>query len=508
MAHQVKVSIIYKILAAMAVLLATLAVLIGASWWLLKAQETDGEVINVAGRQRMLSQKLAKEALQLARGGEGSQETAGLRKSLAATSALFEQSLRDLLQGSARRGLPAAAEPAVKAKLAEVAALWADLAAAALTIAKDAEPGSSEFEAALTVIAQRNLPVMTNMNQAVEMYSDAAAAKVRFLKLVLLAGLGGALAVFIFTWIWLRRGVVAPLGRVVADVDQLRGGDLRAYDHGKLPADEIGAVAEALADLRQGWAGSVALIRQASSEVSQGAQEIAQGNMDLSDRTQQQAAAIEQTASAVEQMTSLVRNNAKNAGEANQMVQAAAGQAGAGGDVVQRSMAAMEGVKESSQKIREIIGVVNEIAFQTNLLALNAAVEAARAGEAGRGFAVVAGEVRSLAGRAAAAAKQVQGLIGHSVGQVAQGNELVEESGRLLTQIIDNVQGVAGSVSRIAQASQEQAAGIEEVNKAVTQMDQAVQQNAALVEETAAAAERLNTLAQELHQRVAGFRLE
>ena len=494
-------SLLAKILAAMTVLLATLLTLVGGSWWLLKAQETDAELINLAGRQRMLSQKLTKEALLLAR-------DLGQADHLRATVGLFEQTLKVLRAGDAARGLPPAADPALVAQLDQVSRIWDDLSAGAVALLGADSPDDPKFKHGLEVVVAGNLPLVTAMNRAVEIYTALAAGKVALLKLVLACGLAVSLAVFGLTWLWVRRGMVRPLIRVVEDVNWLRQGDLRPFAHGRLTNDEIGAVARALTELRAEWSRSVSEIRRHAQEVSRGAQEIAGGNQDLSDRTQQQAAAVEETASAVEQMTGLVGTNAQNAKQANSLVQAAASQAAEGDAAVRRTIEAMDQASAASRKINEIIGVVNEIAFQTNLLALNAAVEAARAGQAGRGFAVVAGEVRNLAGRAAVAAKQVQGLIGQSVTQVAKGGELVAESGRLLAEIIANVNQTASVVGRIAAASQDQANGIIEVNKAMTQMDQGVQQNAALVEETAAAAERLTGLASALDQLVAGFRLE
>ncbi len=235
----------------------------------------------------------------------------------------------------------------------------------------------------------------------------------------------------------------------------------------------------------------VAEIKVASGEVQSGAQEISKGNLNLSQRTEEGASSLEETASSMEEMTSTVKMTADNAAQARQLSVAARQQAEKGGVVVSSAVAAMAAINQSSRKIADIIGVIDEIAFQTNLLALNAAVEAARAGEQGRGFAVVASEVRNLAGRSATAAKEIKALIIDSVSKVEEGSKLVDQSGKSLDDIGAAVKRVTDVVAEIAEASQEQASGIEQVNKAVMQMDEMTQQNAALVEEASAASEAI-----------------
>ena len=244
-------------------------------------------------------------------------------------------------------------------------------------------------------------------------------------------------------------------------------------------------------------------VQRAAREVASSADEIARGNLDLSQRTEETASSLEETASSMEEMTSTVRQNADNAAQANQLAAAARLQAEKGGGVVSEAVAAMQGINAASAKIADIIGVIDEIAFQTNLLALNAAVEAARAGEQGRGFAVVASEVRNLASRSAEAAKEIKTLIQDSTRRVEQGARLVDQSGQTLTEIVASVKKVTDIVSEIAAASAEQAAGIDEVNKAVTSMDEVTQNNAALVEQASAAAQALLDQARSLDDKVA-----
>ena len=246
-------------------------------------------------------------------------------------------------------------------------------------------------------------------------------------------------------------------------------------------------------------------LQKTASEVQVGAQEIARGNLDLSQRTEEQASSLEETASSMEEMTSTVKNNADNAAQANQLAAAAREQAERGGKVVGSAVAAMSEINSASKKISDIIGVIDEIAFQTNLLALNAAVEAARAGEQGRGFAVVASEVRNLASRSAQAAKEIKVLIQDSVGKVGEGTKLVDESGRMLSDIVTGVKKVTDVVAEIAASSREQAAGIEQVNVAMTAMDAMTQQNAALVEQASAAAQALTEQAANLTSLIARY---
>jgi len=246
-------------------------------------------------------------------------------------------------------------------------------------------------------------------------------------------------------------------------------------------------------------------IQTASQSVRSGTEEIARGNAHLSQRTEEQASSLEETASSMEEMTATVRQNAENAARADSLAKTARTQAQAGGQVVRDAVEAMSQIAGSSDKISDIIGVIDEIAFQTNLLALNAAVEAARAGEQGRGFAVVASEVRNLAGRSATAAKEIKDLIQDSGHKVEQGTHLVNKSGETLESIVSGVQEVSDVVGEIAAASQEQSTGIEEVNKAVNQLDELTQQNSALVEEAAAASQAMGNEANRLSSQVAYF---
>ena len=251
----------------------------------------------------------------------------------------------------------------------------------------------------------------------------------------------------------------------------------------------------------------VGQIQASASSITLAAGEIASGNSDLSRRTEQQAANLEETAASMEELTSTVRQNAEHARQANQLAIGAHGVASQGGEVVGQVVTTMSAIEASSKKIAEIISVIDGIAFQTNILALNAAVEAARAGEQGRGFAVVASEVRTLAQRSAAAAKEIKGLIDDSVGKVNDGSALVHKAGATMGEIVASVQRVTDIMAEISAASQEQSAGIEQVNQTVVQMDETTQQNAALVEEATAAARAMEDQAVQLGEAVARFRL-
>ncbi len=305
---------------------------------------------------------------------------------------------------------------------------------------------------------------------------------------------------------FITRSVKLPLRRAVEEADRMAGGDL-SHAIESASHDETGQLLRRLESMRSRWASTMAHLRDTTQNVNTAAVEIAHGNLDLSQRTEHTAANLQQTAVSMEELTGIVKQSADAARQANQLASSAAEVAARGGQVVAQVVRTMDEINTSSQKIADIIGVIDGIAFQTNILALNAAVEAARAGEQGRGFAVVASEVRNLAGRSAEAAKEIKVLIAASVDRVDAGSHLVAHAGQTMAEIVGSVQRVSHIIGEITATASDQSERIGLVSISVAELDQMTQQNAALVEQSAAAAESLKTQATHLTQLVDTFKL-
>ncbi|HJV69294.1 methyl-accepting chemotaxis protein [Ideonella sp.] len=407
-------------------------------------------------------------------------------------------------------------EPEVKAALAETAtALLAvkaptekvidrsmadDLAGAAQVTREELRPVQLAHVAALDKVVQA-------IQQASHLRNERADAAYKQ-AVALIVGLSVAALVFGVLIAWqIQRSITRPLGQAVEVAQAVAEGDL-SREITVQSHDEVGTLLQALKTVNRDLGRAMQQVRLSAETVQSASVEIAAGNLDLSQRTEMQASSLEQTAASMEQFNATLKNNADTARSAAQMAHSASAAASRGGEVVAQVVSTMQSITDSSKKIADIIGVIDGIAFQTNILALNAAVEAARAGEQGRGFAVVAGEVRSLAQRSAEAAKEIKTLIGASVESVETGSRLVGEAGTTMGDIVSQVQRVTDLIGEISSATLEQTAGIGQVNQAVTQLDQATQQNAALVEESAAAAESLKLQAGKLVDAVSIFRFE
>jgi methyl-accepting chemotaxis protein len=321
-------------------------------------------------------------------------------------------------------------------------------------------------------------------------------------------GVGAVVLVLAILIAWATtRSITLPLADSLAVAKRVASGDLtsRIDPTGR---DEAADLQRALRDMNDGLSRMVSQIRTGAESIAVGAGQVAAGNQQLSSRTEEHASSLEETASTLEEFTTTVKQNAEHARTASQLAGSASATAEKGGEVVNKVVATMQEVTQSSKRITEIIAVIDGIAFQTNILALNAAVEAARAGEQGRGFAVVASEVRSLAQRSAESSKEIRGLIESSVGRVEAGARLVEQAGRTIEELVVSVRKVAEIMTEIASASNEQSSGIEQINKAITQMDTVVQMNASLVEEATAAATSMAGQATGLARAVAQFRID
>jgi methyl-accepting chemotaxis protein len=321
--------------------------------------------------------------------------------------------------------------------------------------------------------------------------------------------LGGAVVVILIGSVVFGMATIArPLRALIPPLEKVAAGDFTVTMPSTGRKDEVGLIASAASAVVERVGATIGNIKTAANEVTSASAEISTSTTDLSQRTEEQAASLEETSAAMEEMAATVKKNAENAQQANQSARGTRDVADRGGQVVAKAVEAMARIEESSRKISDIIGVIDEIARQTNLLALNAAVEAARAGEAGRGFAVVASEVRSLAQRSSQAAKDIKDLITNSNSQVKDGVGLVNEAGTALNEIVESIRKVADIVSDIAAASAEQSTGLEQISKALAQMDEVTQQNSALVEENAATAKTLESQAQSMDQQVAFFQVE
>ena len=393
-------------------------------------------------------------------------------------------------------------------------------------IAKRTEANISEVtarNAALTeqidrITKDKTLPLAAEIqslaNQAVEFAGSRAksevehAAREMAFAEYLSLGIGSVvILVLIGSAIFGAISIARPLARLVPELKKIAEGDFNVVIQGLGRKDEVGQIAEAAEMIAERVGSTIGNIKISANEVTNASAEISTSTTDLSQRTEEQAASLEQTSASMEEMTATVRKNAENAKQANDLATSTQDVADRGGQVVAKTVDAMAKIEDSSRKISDIIGVIDEIARQTNLLALNAAVEAARAGEAGRGFAVVASEVRSLAQRSSQAAKDIKDLITNSNGLVKDGVDLVNKAGQSLSEIVESIKKVTAVVGEIANASAEQATGLDEINKALGQMDEVTQQNSALVEENAATAKTLETQAKSMDERVAGFRL-
>ena len=318
------------------------------------------------------------------------------------------------------------------------------------------------------------------------------------LVLAVLIGLG--------TLTYFLRRVVRPLGDFAIYFDAIAKGDLTQRIH-VLTENEIGELFGSLRRMQESLVKTMAVIGNGLEEIQAGALEIAQGNTNISSRTEEQAASLQQTAASMEQLAGTVRQNADNAQQANQLAATASDVAHRGGSAVNEVVATMQGISASSNKISDIVGVIDSIAFQTNILALNAAVEAARAGEQGKGFAVVAAEVRALAQRSAQAAREITGLIEDSVRKVTEGSSQVERAGATMQEIVDSVRRVTDIMGEITAATIEQSSGIDQVNRAVSQMDDTTQYNARLVEQAALASSGLSEQVNHVNDAIASFRV-
>lgn len=519
-----------------ALLSLTAAGISGISLINLARQENDGAIINIAGRQRMLTQKMSKEALAVASGNNGD----AARQLLQKTHLLFTSSHKGLLNGNSAMGLPPLTDPAILAQMQKVDTLWQPFGTAIATII-GGQPAAGPFREALSVVMTTNDQLLTEMNKGVTMFEAAAGRKIARLKTILYAGILLALIVAAGCVFFINARIITPIGKIVASINDLGEGKLGTRLHfarqdelgmiagaldgvaenmeqeivtaferladGDFTFSATGVIREPLARANRSLNETMEQIRNVSLTISQRSDSMADTSQTLSQSATESAASLEEIAASMTELNSQTRHNAANAKEANKLAETAMAVAERGNNQMTEMKQAMAEITAAADSISKIIKVIDEIAFQTNLLALNAAVEAARAGQHGKGFAVVAEEVRNLAARSAKAAQETSHLIESSVNKTRKGDEISSRTAEALEEIVGSVNKVNDLVAEITASSEEQAQGIEQVNLGLSQIDQATQLNTASSEEAASSAVELAQEATTLRERLARFTL-
>ncbi|BEV16863.1 methyl-accepting chemotaxis protein [Herbaspirillum sp. DW155] len=452
-----------------------------------------------------LGQARARGAVMLGRGQADAEERARMENLSDRARRSYESARRSLALAAGRQALPTEVESARTAAVAAADEAF-KMADSAIVRADQLTMPAPQWVSTMTRIIDTQF---TLVNASFDMMRGELQAKIPRLRneLILLCVSLAALALAaLWVMVAITRATTSAIGEAVRLTEAVSAGDLTQHVEVR-GSDEVARLLQAMQAMTAQLSKVVGSVRSNSESVATASAQIAQGNADLSKRTEEQASALQQTAASMEELGSTVQQNADSARQAGQLARDAADVASQGGTVVQQVVQTMQGIHASSDRISDIIGVIDGIAFQTNILALNAAVEAARAGEQGRGFAVVATEVRSLAQRSATAAREIKELITASVDQVGQGTQLADQAGKTMEEVVNSIRRVSDIMVSINAATAEQNTGIAQVGQAVAQMDSTTQQNAALVEESAAAAISLSGQARELVQAVAVFRV-
>jgi methyl-accepting chemotaxis protein len=500
--------------AGFALLLILMTLLTGVGLWLLRdySASTDTILNDAIAKERLVNDWLAatelngmRSAALLAEEDAASRQEMG--EQIKATSeriSAIQQQLDESVTSAAGRAMYAQArarrDAYARLRQAAVAAHASGDAGALAEQTRAMKAGLKDYLGSIHVLAEHQRNKAVAMAQEVQGQGRTGQ--------IVLGALWLASIVIAVAWtVLVARSITLPLRRAIGVAQAVAQGRLSNHEEA-CSRDETGQLLAALNRMNGDLFRIVGSVRDSSGAIASASAEIASGNENLSVRTEQQAGALEETASSMEELTSAVRQNAAHARQASALTSAASSVAVKGKEVMTDVEHRMEAINESARKITDIIGVIDGIAFQTNILALNAAVEAARAGEQGRGFAVVASEVRNLAHRSASAAKEIKGLIDMSVREADAGSELVGRAGATMEEIVSSVGRVTGIVQEISLATNEQLAGIEQINQAISQMDSMTQQNAALVEEAAAASEALRGQAREMEGVVGVFTLE
>ncbi|MDX2494938.1 MAG: methyl-accepting chemotaxis protein [Desulfuromusa sp.] len=502
----------------------------------LKNQKNDSTVINIAGRQRMLSQKMSKEAMTIKAGLSVEKSRASLKE----THDLFGNSLNGLINGNSGMHLPPTSDPEILAQIRKVESLWNNFSAQ-VKILLNSSNSNETIDQATEKILAGNIPLLQEMNKTVGMYAAQSQKKVARLTTSLYIGGIIVLIVTFLVWLLINRKIVRPLVAVVKMVNRMNNGDLdhrlnmnQGDEIGQLAgemdqfADRLnndiltafhrlaegdftfvaeGLIAKPLAEANQGISETLQAVLQSSQKIASDTLQVSATSTSLADGATKQAAALEEISASMQEMSEQTANNTRNAEQVNQLSSAAKLAAEKGDQHMQAMVKAMAEINTSGQNISKIIKVIDEIAFQTNLLALNAAVEAARAGQHGKGFAVVAEEVRNLAARSAKAASETTDLIQGSVQKTENGAQIADQTAEALKEIYQGVVQVSDLVDEIAAASNEQALGVAQANEGLAQLSAVNQNSTASAEETAAVAEELSGQTGFLQQMLERFKI-